>query len=969
MRRLFTFGVLVHLSWAFLLSGCSLDASILRSELQGSSSLIFDKSNLDTTQLSSKISLNFNGDTEVIFEMFEGLQKNKVRFKNLPVGAVLSCDGATGNRAIQQMDVTTEKFFQLQPTFWVATEAEWTAQENQEFSCHYEVDGQRSNDMIFKVHLQESQVAIVSRPAYTGNEKKGISSEPMLSGNGRYIAYYTIADIAPDDENGLDDVYVIDRQTGVSERVSVGNGGVEGNNWSYNGGISEDGRYILFSSVATNLVAGDTNGEKDLFVRDRQMGVTTRVSVDSSGVQANDAAGGARLSGDGRYIAFESNATNLVAGDTNGQQDIFVHDRQTGSTTRVSVDSSGTQANNDSYRTSISGDGRYVTFVSDATNLVAGDTNGRSDIFVHDRQTGATTRVSVDSSGVQADLYSNYPSISADGRYVGFHSSATNLVTGDTNGWPDVFVHDRQTGVTSRVSVDSSGAQANQQSTSGPVLSADGRYVAFQSIATNLVSGDTNSNADVFLHDRQTGATTLVALNSSGVQANSSSVWPSFSADGRYIAFESDATNLVAGDTNGGEDVFIRDLQAGVTSLGNDSSLGTETDNDSDAPSLSADGRYVAYDSWATNLVAEDPWGGNVVVHDRQTGVTTLVSKDSNGVVGNNSSSEPSISADGRYVAFLSSATNLVASDTNNRQDVFVHDRQTGVTTRVSVDSSGVQANNNSYTPSISGDGRYVSFGSLATNLIAGDTNGQQDIFVHDRQTGLTTRVSVDSSGVQANSFSFDPQISGDGRYVAFYSAATNLVVGDTNGSSDIFVHDRQTGLTTRVSVDSSGVQANSGSDGASISGDGRYISFSSSATNLIAGDTNGKEDIFVHDRQTGQTTLVSVASGGVQGDDDSFGTSRISGDGRYVAFLSFATNLVAGDTNADLDVFVHDRQTGVTTRMSVGQWGAQNNDYNIDYLSISPDGRYVAFGSYATNLVPRDTNDSKDILVCKTPQ
>ncbi|WP_218110671.1 TolB-like translocation protein [Ostreibacterium oceani] len=396
---------------------------------------------------------------------------------------------------------------------------------------------------------------------------------------------------------------------------------------------------------------------------------------------------------------------------------------------RVSVDSLGTEGDRDSFSSSISADGRYVAFQSFATNLVAGDTNGTTDIFVHDTQTGATTRVSVDSLGTEGDSFSTIPSISADGRYVAFNSRATNLVAGDTNGTLDVFVHDTQTGNTTRVSVDSSGVEADGYS-SDPSISADGRYVAFTSTATNLVAGDANGNTDIFVHDTQTGDTTRVSVDSVGTEGDGLSQSPSISADGRYVAFTSNATNLVTGDTNGTDDIFV---------------------------------------------------------HDTQTGATTRVSVDSLGTEGDSFSTIPSISADGRYVAFQSFATNLIAGDTNGYDDIFVHDTQTGVTTRVSVDSSGVEGNSHSYSPSISADGRYVAFESYATNLAAGDTNGIADVFVHDTQTGVTTRVSVDSSGVEGDNDSLNPSISADGRYVAFDSVATNLVAGDTNNNLDVF--------------------------------------------------------------------------------------------------------------------------------------------------------------------------------------
>jgi len=392
--------------------------------------------------------------------------------------------------------------------------------------------------------------------------------------------------------------------------------------------------------------------------------------------------------------------------------------------------------------------------------------------------------------------------------------------------------------------------------------------------------------------------TTRVSVNSFGKPGNGTSYSSSISADGRYVAFASRATNLVPGDTNRTLDVFVHDRQTGETTRVSVSPSGAQGTDDSGSPSISADGRYVAFWSFAFPRLGLRIAG--VFVHDRQTGETTRVSVSSSGAKGNNDSGSPSISADGRYVAFPSNATNLVSGDTNGFTDVFVHDRQTGETTRVNVDSSGTQANNYAHPPLISADGRYVTFSSYASNLVLGDTNVTDDIFVHDRQTGETTRVSVDSSGIQGDGYSGVPSISADGRYVAFESTATNLVPGDTNGKTDVFVHDRQTGETSRVSVDSSGGEAVRSSNTSSISADGRYVAFTSYARNLVPGDTKGYSDVFVHDRQTGITTRSSVSSFvlGVQGNSYSFSPS-ISADGRYVAFGSDAGNLVIGDSGS----------------------------------------------------------------------
>jgi len=416
---------------------------------------------------------------------------------------------------------------------------------------------------------------------------------------------------------------------GITERVSIASDGTEGNGGSRTPSVSGDGRFVAFFSSADNLIEDDTNGKQDIFVHDGHTGQTERVSVASDGMQGNDVSINAVVSADGRFLAFYSAATNLVEGDSNGYGDIFVHDRETDQTTRVSVASDGTQGNDNSFVPSISGDGRLVAFYSDASNLVPGDTNGYHDAFVHDRRTGQTTRISVASDGTQADNKSMVPSLSTDGRFVAFYSYAENLVEGDTNGWQDVFVHDRETGETARVSVATDGTQGNGHS-QHPAMSADGRFVAFLSAASSLVEGDSNGYGDIFIHDRQTGETTRVSVESDGTQGSGDSLYPSVSADGRFVAFYSYASDLVSGDTNGAGDMFV---------------------------------------------------------HDRQTGQTQCVSVASDGTQGNASPYRSSINADGRFVAFVSSAGNLVEGDTNGAWDIFVHDR--GVTLTVTTSGSG----------------------------------------------------------------------------------------------------------------------------------------------------------------------------------------------------------------------------------------------------------------------------------------
>ncbi len=327
------------------------------------------------------------------------------------------------------------------------------------------------------------------------------------------------------------------------------------------------------------------------------------------------------------------------------------------------------------------------------------------------------------------------------------------------------------------------------------------------------------------------GWTTRVSVSSAGGEGNRASGVSAMSADGRYVVFESVADNLVPGDTNGYSDVFLRDRQSGTTVRVSVDSSGAQLPWPSFEPAISADGRVVAFYEF-----------GGVFVRTLATGVTERVDVNPTGGAPNGSSGGPSLSGDGGLVAFRSNATNLVASDANGATDIFVRDRATGATRLVSVSSAGVQANGNSDNAVVSADGRYVVFESDANNLVAGDTNGSKDVFAYEMSTGATTRVSVDGAGAQGNVFSYQPSISADGRYVAFSSAATNLVAGDTNAQTDIFVRDRDTdgngvfdepgaGATRRVSVFTSGAQAANPSQLPAISGDGRTVAFWSAAT------------------------------------------------------------------------------------------------------------------------------------------
>ncbi len=625
-----------------------------------------------------------------------------------------------------------------------------------------------------------------------GVQSNGHSYNPSLSADGNKVAFSSIAsNLVLDDSNDTTDVFVRDLSTGTTIRASVDSQGTQGNSLSYSASLSADGTKVAFNSAARNLVVGDSNANYDIFVHDLTTGVTTRVSVDNSGVEGNGQSFNPSLNADGSKVAFESTSSNLVSGgDTNGTNDVFVRDLTTNVITRGSVNSSGVGAMGSSENASLNGDGTKIVFQSTAINLVSDKTSGVSDVFVRDLNSGIITRLSL-TGGNAFPTPSNGSSsttrfsFSADGTKVAFVSAASNMVVSDTNNLVDIFVRDLTTNITTRVSVSSSGVQGNGHSFN-PSLSADGTKVAFASDASNLVADDSNGFRDVFVHDLTSGETILVSLNSRALPGNNHSSFPSISADGTKVAFQSLANNIVSGDTNSSEDIFVRDLTSHVTSRVSLGSSGVRSNSYSQNPSISADGSKVAFASFANNLVANDTNGAiDVFVRDMATGVTTRVSVDSNGIQGNYPSTSPSISADGSKVAFESTASNFVEGD-STISDIFVHDLTTGATTLISRSKSGATNNYPSTSPSISADGTKVAFESRADGLVENDTNGNYDIFLRSMTSGITVRLSVDNVGRQGFGASYYPSISGDGKKVAFSSAAN--LVGETDGYPEVYV-------------------------------------------------------------------------------------------------------------------------------------------------------------------------------------
>jgi len=807
-------------------------------------------------------------------------------------------------------------------------------------------------------------VTLLSRadPARPSGTAGGISFPVGISADGRYVLLSSNADnLLPgitDADANIDaggNLYLADRIAGTTVLVShaAGDPSTTGDAEATSAVLSADGRWAAFISTATDLVAGQVEGIQntatapDAFLWDRDSGLIRLVSH-QPGLPTTTAGGcwpwnGLGISADGNRVVFGSSAADLVAGQSGDSNsgDVFLYDRATDTNTLVShAAGSATTAAGGALSSVLSADGSWVAFASTATNLVAGQTdgNGASNLFLYSQATGANVLVShaAGAATTAANASSgDQLSLSADGSQIAYLSTATDLVDGQVDGSdsPDIFLYDRAAGTSSLVSHASMSATTVGNSYSvQPILSADGRYVAYLSASSNLVAGDTNGQSDVFVYDRIAGTNVLVSQRDAGTPADSSSDRPCISSDGSWIGFVSTAGNLVSGQTgtSGNGNAFLWSRASGTLTLLSRRPGTAATATDGGPLQMSADASWIALasDSSLADGIADFNDWPDVFLYERATGVNSLLTARG-GAVSTSAHGECGTGAvmsnDGRFITFISGAPNL-PGDTADREtttDVFLTDRITGTVKLVSHASGAptTAGDASSTSPVISTDGGVVVFQSVASNLVSGPgspffSSGQ--LYLADRATGGITLISRDAASPSvpasgAISWSVTYSVSGDGRWTAFvYDGA--LVAGQVGGhgsGDDIYSFDRTTGANTLVShANSSPVQTGDGTSSApSISADGRYIAFLSNASNLAPGQT-GAGGVFLFDQLTGTMTRVS-ASGGTR--------PVISADGRWVLFASSAPNVVAGqvDTNNATDVFLWDQVSGSTLLVS----------------------------------------------------
>ncbi len=782
---------------------------------------------------------------------------------------------------------------------------------------------------------------------------------PAISGDGNRVVFVSfIPDLAPGGAPEFGGVYLHDRTNGETIRIAVSSTGGDTDGFSgfdpeeFDGsmGVSFTGRFVVFPSAATNLIVGDTNGVTDIFVRDTLLGVNERVSVPTAGGEADGKSVHCAISPseDGRYVVFNSDADNLVPGDTNGRRDIFIRDRVANVTERISIGTGGEQSDAECVNPSVTADGRFVVFTSEATTLDPMAADPGRKVFLRDRMLSQTELVAVVATpaGIEQHSSPETAAVSNNGRFVAFRLN-------DDFGPGGAYVKDRQNGTLELVGVNDVGAILDVDNAAS--ISADGRFVGFTS---NGINGGAHCRFQAYVRDRLMQTTAVVSVSESGGQGDGdASDHCLLSADGRVAAFSTGAANLVPGDTNARQDIFFRDLDTAETIRASVSSSGFQGTAplclSSGVSAMTPDASQFVLVSGAENLPSCGPVDNyQIYVHETGSGLTELVSVDFYGHT--EDASDPGVISDnGRFVAFTSQSGRLIGTpdlpaDTNNARDIFLRDRLLQTTTRISVSSAGEQHNGVGFTdaPSISGDGRYIAFHSDAPNLDFPDSAEfcppdskmqcyylEEDVFVRDVVAGTTRMISQSTKG---SGGSYEPAISGDGAWVAYTSgggiyivpraggAAVWVSVGEHaaisgNGSQvaffrwpDIFVRDLAAGTTTRVSIASDGTEANGPSIGYPvISRNGRYVAFNSDASNLVADDTNGVTDAFMHDRATGRTIRVSLGNSGAQGDAGTVGEfpslGGVSSDGRWVAFSSYAGNLVPGDTNRATDAFLRD--------------------------------------------------------------
>jgi Tol biopolymer transport system component len=668
--------------------------------------------------------------------------------------------------------------------------------------------------------------------------------------------------------------------------------------------ISADGRYVAFVSGAPGLVTGVDSGILQVYLRDRAEETTRLVSRAADAISpANRASTAPRMSADGRWILFQSRADNLVVQPTGQEENLFLWDRLSGTTRLVSINRQGTEgADKASHDGFLSSDGRWIVFESQASDLVVEPTSGAGDVFVRDMVEEVTHLVSMDRTGTSGSSRASYhAAMSDDGRYVSFLSAATNLVDGISGPpfLPQLYRRDLHAGQTLWLSNPHDPTLAPHREAFYPALSAQGRHVVFSSESTNLVANDPNTGPRVFWRDIDAGAIRQLNLVVDGAVVPGRH--PVISPDGQWVAF---ATGYEFSSSRAGRIYEWHPFSGNfdLVTVAYDDDV-TPASGFAHSPRLSSDGRWIAFISNATNLV-QGANSGCYLVYQRDLllGQTSLLSVGEGGQPASRDSGMFDVTEDGRMVAFESQDDGLVAGDQNRAYDIFLREIEHSRTLLISsLPTPEVSQGPNRFSvisrQPVSVDGRLLVFATLATDLSAADNNEHWDIYLRDLHGGTNRLVSAGTSGLAADGSSFDPVLSADGRSIAFLSDATDLVPGALQAPRNLYLHDLETGTTMWIAASSDSKALPEPFFSHWISGDGSRVVYISTSTNVVADVqfpfAEPVRNVYLYDRSSGINRLVSRSRDGLTGANFDCHTVLMSSDGGIIAYDTDARNLV----------------------------------------------------------------------------
>lgn len=875
-------------------------------------------------------------------------------------------------------------------------------------------DSNGSGADIFLRDRSDRKTILVSGSARrSGN---GDSCCAAISPDGRWVVFESIADDLltlnspgspppPADINRDTDIFLWELSSGKITLVSLNvPGTASANARSSTPSMSHDGRFVAFESPATNLAGNvvDTNLVNDIFVRDMQLGITTLLSRAALGSRSARSGSSPLISPNGRWIAFTSPAPDLAAGAApESLPDLYLHDRLAGTNASVSAKAAPFKAQlsfgrSVSSRPVFAGDFLFFFYGdilssrqaivrwnlnTDSVDLIQTLSSGMTDTslprlsgsllgasengsqFIYSdmarTETGLLTSILVSTrfpalerSMATANWMnqslpngpSRSPVISASGSHAAFLSHATDLVTNQISALPQLYLHNLDTKRTELVTAPLVGPATHPTDAPFPFFDHIGRFLLFGSTAPGLVPGDQNNASDVFVRDTASGLTELISERSSAIPmstslGSSSAGANALSEDSRWLVFTSQARDTAPNDSNFQPDVFVRDLLAGGTRLISANSLGTGSGNGpSRDPVLSRNGRFVAFVSTASDLAQNDSnRSDDVLLRDLQTSRTFLVSASSSSAAGN--SRAPTLSADGQFVAFQSSATNLVSNDSNLQPDIFLYDLSQERCSLVSVNSTGQSAANGpSESPLITPDGRKVLFQSRASNLTSPSSGGiGYRLYLRDLDAKTTQLISPPSSRPNRTALASNVVLSHDGQSVAFA----------IESPSSIYLR-AFSETTNRLVCTNCFAPA--------LSADGRFAAYQKQNS------PSDPRDLFIKDLKANLEILVSANPNGLPANAGDRSPPAISPDGRFVLFKSRSSRLLPGDTNEWSDIFLRDLSANKTLSLSRGMDGMANG---LSFNPIfSPNGQFVLFQSFASNLIPGDHNQAMDLLI-----